>query len=148
MSNDFVDCGDMYEEDSPDYYEGYSSDEYCGEQDRVMDSIISRLKKQKERAVAVYMEKGKSDGTKWAKRASYSDFTSTLNNSYFRTRDPYFFNEQDELWEDFVKDAWGDDSRLGRGEVFLFNLVTEAWITGFFSGIEKFWAEVSPKVEA
>ena len=148
MGKNFVDCGETHQEDSREYCVGYSSDEYCEEQEIEMASIISRLKQEKEKALAGCMAKGKSDGTMWAKRASYSDITSALNNSYFQTRDSSFFNEQDEIWEDFVKDAWGDDSRLGRGEVFLFNLVTEAWITGFFSGIEKFWAEVSPKVEA
>lgn len=135
MGKDFVDCGDTCQEDSP---------EYCGEQER----IISRLKKDLEKTFADYVEKGRSDGTIWSKRASYTDITSALNNSYFQNRDPSSFNDQDEIWEEFVKEVWDEDPRLGRNEAHSFNRLTETWVKGFFSGIEEFWAEVRPKIEA
>ena len=148
MSNDYVDCGDTYEQDCNDSCWDASGDENWDQQEMEMDSIISRLREEKAKALAGCMAKGSSDGTMWGKGASYSDITSALNNSYYRHRDHSFFNEREEIWEDFVKEAWGEDSRLGRGEDNLFNRATEAWVVGFFSGIKDFWDRVKTKVEA
>lgn len=148
MSNDYVDCGDTYEEDCNDSCWDASGDEYCIEQEKEMDSIISRLKNQKEKAEDSYLKRGNDDGHELAKIASYLDLVA-VNNGYFQNDDVNRFSEKEEIWEEFVQEVWAQDARLGRGEDNLLNPLTQAWVRGFFSGIKDFWAEVvQAKVEA
>ena len=113
-----------------------------------MEATVLRLRTEKEEAVDSYRKKGTEGGYDWGKNASYADLVAAVHNGYFKNCDVNRFNENDEMWVDFVEQAWDEDSRLCRGEGNYFNALTESWVHGFFVGIGEFWSEVQGKVES
>jgi hypothetical protein len=113
-----------------------------------MEATVLRLRTEKKETVDSYRKRGTEGGYEWGKNASYADLIAARNNGYFHNCDVNRFNEKEEMWQDFIEQAWGEDSRLCRCEGNHFNALTESWVHGFFVGIGEFWSEVQGKVES
>ncbi len=118
-----------------------------GDQD--MEAIIARLKREKAQFQNDYFSKGREDGLRWAKAASYKDL------EYARRFDPkgkdglydptiplhddvlghYFI---DALEADPLTDPGYDEDEL--------NEYAKKWLDGWVEAVHRFWQEVSDKI--
>jgi len=118
-----------------------------GDQD--MEATIARLKREKAEVQNDYFSKGKEDGLRWAKAASYKDL------EYARRFDPkgedgmydptiplhddvlghYFI---DALEADPLTDPGYDEDEL--------NEYAKKWLDGWVEAVHQFWQEVSDKI--
>jgi len=109
-------------------------------------AIAERLRKERDDAVGGYGRNGKKWGRTWAKQASYIQLGLAVKHHYFDDEDTRLFDEDDKTWGGFVRNCFDADPLLGRGIGNYFNVATEQWIKGWFSGISEFWYEVRDKL--
>lgn len=117
-----------------------------------MEEVIERLKAEKTKAETDYFSKGKQDGLKWAKSASYTDL------QYAIRFDPGELTAHGMM---YPPDAILRDERLGdyfseilethplmrpEDEDDILNDFAEEWLNGWIEAINAFWDEVSDKL--
>jgi hypothetical protein len=117
--------------------------------DEDMEATILRLRREKAGIQTDYFSKGKEEGLKWAKAASYTDlqyavrFDPKDEEGLYDPRIPlhdnvlgYYFMEA--LEADPLTDPGYDEDEL--------NLLAKTWIDGWIEAVHQFWQEVSDKI--
>jgi hypothetical protein len=119
------------------------------EGDEEMVEIIQRLRKEKAALQGNYLERGREEGLRWAKAASYKEleyarrFTPWDNNGLY---DPLIPLHDDILGHYFI-DALGSDGLTNpEWDEDELNEFAKQWIKGWLDAVKSFWAHVEPKL--
>lgn len=109
-----------------------------------LSAIIERLKKEKLEVETNFLEKGKTEGVEWSKKAHYKDLQYAL--SWIPGENPF----KDERLGDYLTQTFSKYKRkvtsTGRMAQSRFNEFTESFVDGWKEGVETFWNEVKDKL--
>jgi hypothetical protein len=119
------------------------------EGDEEMVQIIERLKKEKTALQGNYCEKGREEGLKWAKAASYKDleyarrFNPIDKDGLY---DPLIPLHDDILGHYFI-DALGADGLTNpEWDEDELNEFAKQWLKGWLEAVMGFWTHIEPKL--
>jgi hypothetical protein len=118
-----------------------------------METVIARLKKEKEKDSIKYYEKGKKDGLEWAMASSLSEIQYALNHKPFEEKDEKFSSYdpiKDEKLGEYFQELMRDDpfmkfEKNNHGK-FIPNLYFIKWESGWKDGIVEFWQEIKNQI--
>lgn len=118
-----------------------------GEDD--MESIVSRLTRQKAELENDYYEKGLQEGLQWAKSASYLELDSasklvlTDENGHYELRKLF----RHEVLGDYFSTSISSDVAMApeEGDDLLNEFATE-WLVGWWEAVDRFHSEVMKKL--
>jgi hypothetical protein len=119
------------------------------EGDVEMEQIIARLRKEKAELQGNYREKGKEEGLRWAKAASYRDL------EYARRFDPVdkdgLYDPAIPLHDDilghyFIDALFPDELTNPDFDEGDLNEFAKQWLNGWLEAVADFWAHVEPKL--
>lgn len=119
-----------------------------GEEEMV--EIIKRLKKEKAALEGNYLERGREEGLRWAKAASYEDleyaarrFDPTDKDGLY---DPSIPLHDDILGHYFIDSLEGDHLTNPESDEDELNEFAKQWLTGWLQAVAEFWSHIEPKV--
>lgn len=119
------------------------------EGDEEMVQIIRRLKKEKIALEGNYREKGREDGLRWAKAASYKDleyarrFNPVDSDGLY---DPLIPLHDDVLGHYFIDALEPDELANPESDEDELNEFAKQWLQGWLEAVGNFWAHVEPKL--
>jgi hypothetical protein len=119
------------------------------EGDAEMSEIIERLQKEKAVLQGNYLEKGREEGLRWAKAASYKDleyarrFDPTDRKGVY---DPTISLHDDVLGFYFADSLFADKLTNPEWDEEELNIFAKQWMMGWIEAVKDFWIHVEPKL--
>ncbi len=119
------------------------------EGDEEMDKIIKRLRTEKAALQGNYRERGREEGLRWAKAASYKEleyarrFDPTDADGLF---DPTIPLHDDILGHYFIDALEADDLTNPESDEDELNEFAKQWLKGWLKAVGDFWAHVESKL--
>ena len=117
--------------------------------DETMDAIIERLRREKAEAQNNYFEKGKQDGLRWAKAASYNDLEYARRFELVDDEglyDPTIPLHDDQLGHYFIDTLEADTLTDPSDDEDELNPFARQWVKGWKEAVVEFWREVENKL--
>lgn len=114
-----------------------------------MEQIIERLKREKIQARSNYHEKGREEGLRWAKAASYIDleyarkFDPTDAEGVY---DPTIPLHDNVLGHYFIEALEGDTLTNPEADEDQLNDFARQWLDGWLEAVREFWAVVQDRL--
>jgi len=119
------------------------------EGDEEMVEIIKRLRKEKTALQGNYREKGREEGLRWAKAASYMEleyarrFDPTDKDGLY---DPSVPLHDDILGHYFIDALEADDLSNPESDEDELNEFAKQWLKGWLEAVADFWSHVEPQL--
>ncbi len=117
--------------------------------DENMEATIERLKREKLEAQTDYYEKGREEGLRWAKAASYTDLEYAGKFDPVNTRgfyDPTIPLHDDRLGHYFIDMLEADPLTNPEADEDELNEFAKKWVQGWADAVKDFCREVLPKL--
>ncbi len=114
-----------------------------------MEAIIARLRREKAEVQTDYFSKGKEDGLRWAKAASYTDLEYARNfdpAGEDGRYDPTIPLHDDFLGHYFIDALEADPLTFPGHDEDELNELAKKWLDGWIEAVRQFWHEVSDKI--